>query len=407
MALGNIFALDLGTTKFCLAGLLQKASHERPVFDSVSVPARGMKRGMVCDYNEAKEALLHLLDLAEKHFLADIQKVLVGVAGTHLKHWKNAVTTPLNAEITPEHLQRLVAKARSEGKHEDREILHAIPLLYKIDEREPVKNPMGFSGRQLSADFFYIDSDDSYLRDILQLCNQSGLEIIRFYSESIASASVTVSDDQKQLGVVLADIGGGTTDGVAFINGHPSSAFSVNVAGTLMTSDLAIGLNLNQIEAERVKAFFGLRRNTQEDLLVFDVYGNERRIKAKDVFPILAPRIYELAEMLANHLKPFKGQLGAGLLLTGGGSEVHEICPFLEQLFKIPVCKAQPAMTYESSRINTQSVAGVTQFPTKLATAFGLINLEVGQRKFEQTEKKSLLSNHYVNQFLNWLKELS
>ena len=123
-----------------------------------------------------------------------------------------------------------------------REILHSIPLRYRIDRREWLRNPLGFSGDNLEAEFFTIDSDRYYLEDVLNLCNDVGLEVKKFAAESIASASVTLSDSEKEMGVALVDIGGGTADGIIFINGVPHHSFSIAVAGSLATQGLVIWL---------------------------------------------------------------------------------------------------------------------------------------------------------------------
>lgn len=407
MSFGNIFALDLGTTKFCIAGLSYD-NNEQPHFDAVSVPAAGMKRGMVCDFAAAKAGILQLLDLAEQHFDTEITKVVVGVAGNVLHCWKSPVSTPISGqEITPSSLKKLSTLARSTAKRAEREVLHTVPLHYRVDGREPVRNPVGFSGHSLSADFFHIDADASYLRDIIQLCNQSGLEVVRLYSEAFSSASVTVDDQLKDLGVVVCDIGGGTTDGLLFQNGFPAASFSVNVAGSLMTNDLAIGLNLSVEEAERVKCYFGLRKDRDLKLEVQDVLKKTKIVTAKEVYPILACRIFELAQLIVEQLKPYKGKIGGGVLLTGGGSEVQELAPFFAELLRVPVKKSSPHMHLPASTPDQPHKKHLQTFETKLATAFGLINLEVGHKQFEQSLKRSVWSNQYLNQFLNWLKELS
>lgn len=413
--LKNLFALDLGTTKFCLATVRQNAVGQQQV-ETVSVPAEGMRRGMLSNVAEARVAINGLLELAERQFGADINKVVVGIAGSHLAGQTISTSVAVQGEtVTGRDMQALIEKVESQYASDSRELLHTVPVGYKVDQRETTDDPRGFRGKALTGEFFLIDADKFYLRDVVDVCNECGLQVTRLYSEPFASASVTVPDSHKNLGVAMADIGGGTTDGLVFKGGRPVAVFTVNVAGKLMTNDLAIGLSTSHEEAEKVKIRFGVKPRPGDSLEIRDVRGVARTITAKDVSPILLPRIHELGGLIAQSLIPFRGSLGGGLLLTGGGADVKGIAEYFHTKMHVPVQRARPVLEGEGplSRqpgkhgVDADAVLHRSTHPSKHATVIGLLNLELGRLGEQQKNRKNTWSNRYIGQFVNWIKELS
>ncbi len=388
----NLFALDLGTTKFCIAALTWE--QQKPRLRIVDVPADGMHRGMVCDFSKAELCLRELIEKAEKELDLTIDKVIVGVAGSHLR--SHIVQHSIDIQRHPcqsKHLQRLLEEVELAEENPFRELLHCVPIGYRIDQREETDNPLGFTGSQLSGRYFIIDSDKDYLKDLIRICNANGLEVQRLYSEPFASASVSVDDEAKRLGLAIADIGGGTTDGIIFQNGKPVSAFTINIAGSMMSKDLAVGLNLNLQDAETIKHQFGLMYYNEAKEL-----RHELDPMSKKVFVILGSRIHELGSHLANDLKDFRGLLGAGILLTGGGSQVKGIEKFLSDRFKIRVLVQEPQLPFKD--------VDKPLLNSRHATALGLLNLELGRSKSIESESTSW-SKRYIDQFVNWIRELS
>jgi cell division protein FtsA len=309
--------------------------------------------------------------------------------------------------VTGRDLTALVEKVESQYASDTRELLHTVPVGYRVDARETVEDPRGFRGRVLTGEFFLIDADKFYLRDVVDVCNECGLQVVRLYSEPFASASVTVPDTHKQLGVALADIGGGTTDGIVFKSGRPVSVFTVNVAGKLMTNDLAIGLSTTPDEAEKVKIRFGVKPRAGDSCDLRDLRGATRVITAKDVNPILLPRIHELGGLIAQALMPFRGTLGGGLLLTGGGADVKGIAEYFHLKMGVPVLRARPVLADAGTGISAEATLTRSTHPTKHATVIGLLNLELGRLSEAQKSKKTTWTTRYLGQFVNWIKELS
>lgn len=383
--MNDVFALDLGTTKFCLA------VHRRDKkFDLCLLPAGGVKKGMLADFSAAKWVLLELVDLAEKKFHTRIKTVTVGITGNHLRYYRSFAQHKVTGQrITSETVKLLATQAKQSVQRDKREILHLIPLRYRIDNREWLNNPLGFSGEVLEAEFFTIDSDRHYLQDVLHLCNDSGLEVKKFTAESIASASVTLTDNEKEMGVALVDIGGGTADGIVFINGVPHHSFSIAIAGSLATQDLSYGLNISQQDAELVKQHFGLMTSDlKKSLDIFNLQREKINITWRNVYPILAPRIDEFASLLQRELLPFNRLLRGGIALTGGGAQLLELAGYLKEHLQINTYKIVPKFDVSNS------------FNLKYATVLGLLNIA-------DNRQRDLKSPGYLRSLLSWVRELS
>ena len=251
MEYDNIVALDLGTTKFCIAVVQNQGSDIAPRLKIISVPARGMRKGMLADFTEAQEALSALLDLAEQELSIFITKVCVGVAGSHLKsniveHKTSlASESPINHEV----LDEIENHLRLSHGCKLSNVIYTQALAYKLDGREWIDNPIGFSGNDLLSKHFIIRADRNYLNDIIRLCGNCGVEVSRVFAEPLASSSVLVT--QHKLVGVVADIGGGTTDGIVSTP-QTSKLFATNVGGNLIANDLVLGLNsINAGENQR------------------------------------------------------------------------------------------------------------------------------------------------------------
>ena len=176
----NIFAIDFGTTKFCIAALVNNKSGSK--LKVISVPARGMYRGMINDFDKATAALNILIEKAENELDVDVRKITIGIAGSHLKGHKITTETNIESEeITAKKLYKLLESVEKENNNPIRELLHIIPIEYKIDNREPTSNPIGFTGKTLHSKYFMIDADKSYVKDVIRLCNNCGLEVVEYF----------------------------------------------------------------------------------------------------------------------------------------------------------------------------------------------------------------------------------
>ncbi len=402
----NICALDLGTTKFCIAHLIQPSDMggKLDILTS-SIPAEGMHRGMLADKEKAIKCLSKLIDNFEKNTLLDVHHAIVGVAGSHLKGHTVTASRPLVKKVvTLKDLHDLTKQVEVDHNSHKREILHIIPISYTVDSRKKLDNPLGLYGDQVGGEFFVIDAEKSYLRDIVDICNKSGLHVVKLFSEPLASSSVTLSDELKAVGCTVLDIGGGTSDGLIYVNGQPIHLYTVNIAGKMMTSDLSIGLGISMRDAENLKLHLA------SDLEYFpadfqDIFGKIKSITRSDALKILGPRIYELALLVGKEISPFKNYLKGGIVLTGGAANITGIIEIFTNFLGLPVTRIDPELklfTEPNGLPNNQR----PRYSGPMATTLGLIDLEINRLQLSFSNKKSLRHLGYFGTLINWLKEL-
>lgn len=392
----SIFALDLGTTKFCIAVLDPLESSDK--IKLCEVPAKGMKRGMLSDFAEAQVALAELVEKAENDLGIDLRKIVVGVAGSHLKGSTLYKEIAIQESfIRQRHIDDLTHEVESLSRGNDRELLHCIPVEFKVDSREAIPNPIGLSGAKLTGRYFLIDADKNYLKDLVRLCNQCGLEVEQLFSEPFASASVTVHDHLKNLGVAVADIGGGTTDGIIFQNGRPVDMFTINTAGNHVNRDLSVGLNIPIVEGLKLKEEYGLS-DLPSSVHITDIHGQTLDADREQIENILQARILELGKYMFHALVSHQGNLGGGIILTGGGSRLKGIDHFLAGKFGISVRSQCPSLPMSQMS---------QDFSSRHATAIGLLNLEYGRRQVLGFDESSFWPKKYFSQFVNWVRDLS
>lgn len=398
----KIFALDLGTTKFCMALLEFQEKDFDIKIDTVCVNSSGMNRGMLADFYAAQKSLTSLIELSEKEFETRIDRITLGVSGTHLKSGFVSAQLPIDNDriIKPKTLEKIKNQIQLDHMNEKRELIHISPYGYQIDEREWLLNPLGFSGTHLGAKFFVIEADKFYLTDLIRLCNSCGIKVHSLVSEQFASSLVTVDPSRKELGVVLLDIGGGTTDGMIFMNGKPTKVFTINIGGNLMTKDLSIGLGVPLEEAERIKIVSGLMQSeTQFSWDIRDFQGQPRQINPIQVFEILEARISELAELVKKEISSFKPFLQGGVILTGGGSDVIGISSIFQNKLKLHVDKVDPTFKNSSDSIE------ISKLSSKYATVLGLLQQEYSQQTHLSLGAKLRPLGSFFK-IINWMKEL-
>jgi cell division protein FtsA len=332
----HLVALDLGTTKFGLVCVFKDKLNNKLSIKKEAVDAKGMSKGMLNDFTSAKEALSNLIKESEEKFGFKITNICVGIAGSHLKSTQIKINYSLKKSqiIDKSLLSFLSEQAHFQATTNGLEAVYLETLGFKIDDRPISLNPLGLSGQEIEAKFFIIQSNQHYLRDVISLVNSCNCAITGFYPEPIASAQATLNSTHKDSGVILLDIGGGTSDGIAYFNGLPQEVFTFNIGGKTFTKDLSIGLGLPYKEAEKVKRFQGISINTPIEVL--STHNKTKSITLEESQKILLPRIDELIHLLKAKIKlPF----GSGLVLTGGGSELFGLTERISSVLKVEVHK--------------------------------------------------------------------
>lgn len=410
MKSNRTFALDLGTTKFCFAALKKQNASATPLIETISVKAEGMRRGMLADFQEARTALLKLIEITEKEFNTHISKVTVGIAGSHLNSSIICKDIhPTHGIITDSTIDKIYSIAKNEQSPLNKVILQTVPLLYKLDDREWVASPKNFHAEIVTGKFFRIGADKNYVKDVMDLCNQCGLEVVNFYAEPYASASVTLSEHDKKFGVAVIDIGGGTTDGIIFYQGIPIKIFTINIGGILMTHDLSIGLGISYEAAEHIKLKFGLRPPVKGEFIqIKNIHSKQISVAVHDIYRILFARIYELTLLIQKEIRAVKIPLKSGLVVTGGGSEVHNITDVMSKILNLHAKKSLPHLALSPIPENPNSNKDEqTNLAGNFSTACGMVFLETQLKKQESLKGKAWFLGKHFNTFINWVKELS
>lgn len=393
-------ALDLGTTKFCLAHISYSQNTGDSHIDVSHVPAEGMHRGMLTNKQKAITALQSLIDIHEKKYQQDIRDVVVGIAGSHLRGRKITVSKRISKSPTSQRdLDDLNEQVILKTNNSYREIMHIIPVAYQVDSRF-LEKPIGSHGNVIACEYFVIDADRGYLKDVIDVCNRSGLIIKKFYSEPFASASAILCTQFKASGCTIVDIGGGTSDGIIFLNNQPTKVYTVNIAGKMMTNDLSIGLGISIGDAEIIKQ--SLNNGHASEFNVTDIFGRLKIISRSECLRILIPRIRELATLINKEIDHSRHLLTGGIILTGGASEVINITEIFEKICSLPTRRLQPVIHIEGCTIqNLESSYG-----GPMSTVLGLLNLELKSLEISTTANSLHWSNRFLGSFLNWIKEL-
>lgn len=372
---GIITGLDIGTTKI---GVVVAEPTENDSFRILGVgnaPSEGLKKGVVVNLEAAVESVRKALDDAELVTGMKIDSAQVSIAGDHIKsiNSRGVVAIGKNSvEIVPSDVDRAIDAAKTVAIPSDREIIHVLPQEYTVDDQGGIKDPVGFSGVRLEVDIHIVTGSVSAARNILKCVERSGILVDELVLEPLASSYAVLTKDEMELGSVVIDMGGGTTDLAVFHEGSVKHTAVVGIGGKNVTSDLAIGLRTPLDQAERLKCNYGSALSSLVDatemVVVPGVAGRESKEVSRSVLAsIIEPRTEEIFSLVARELKRghFTEMLAAGVVLTGGAAQLEGALELAEQIFDLPAKLGTP-LQFENS-------AEITPGPA-FSTGVGLIH---------------------------------
>ena len=343
----NIIAgLDLGTTKVCVV-IAEKLDNNR--FDILGfgiAPSEGLHKGLVANISKTAEAIKEATAIACNRAGINITLVNVGVAGEHItsmRHRNFITISNDEKEITKTDLDRLEADVRTIRIPSDRQILHIIPEEFSVDYQGGIENPIGISGSRLEASNHIVLASIPAMQNIKKSVERAGLHVQDYILQPIASSSSVLEESEKDLGVALIDIGGGTTDIAIFHNKAIKHTKVIGVAGNQVTNDIRESLGVVTEEAEKLKKDFGFATEAaiirEEDILIRGVgaRGNTK-IPISLLTQIISLRMRELFVLIDNEIRSagFKNKIKAGIVLTGGGSLLKGCTELAEEVFGLP-----------------------------------------------------------------------
>lgn len=339
--------LDIGTTKISCIIADQSASGELRIVGVGNAPSEGLRRGAVVDLEKTVASITRAVEEAERMAGVQAKGVHAGIAGDHIRSLNSrgvvAVSRKDN-EIHAADVARVIEAAKAIAIPTDREIIHVIPQEFIVDDQDGIKDPVGMSGVRLEAEVHIITGAVTSARNICRAIQRAGLKVYDLTLEPLASAAAVLDDDEKDLGVVLLDLGGGTTDVAVFHEGAVRHTSIIPFGGANVTSDIAIGLRTPIDKAEAIKIQFGVALaamvHGDETVSVSGVGGRgDKEISRHVLASMIEPRMEEIfalanKEVRKNHFAPL---IGGGVVLTGGTSLLPGAVELAEQVFEMPV----------------------------------------------------------------------
>jgi cell division protein FtsA len=371
-ASNTVVGLDIGTSK--IAAIIGKINSdgEIEVVGMGTHPSRGLKKGVVVNIDATVESIQHAIDEAERMSGYMVESVYVGIAGSHIKSFNsNGMVAIRNQDVQPEDIERVMDAAQTIAIPGDERILHILSQEYIIDSQGGIREPIGMSGVRLEAKVHMVTGSVSAAQNIIKCVERCGLGVADIILEQLASSESVLSEDEKELGVCLVDIGGGTSDIAVFHNGAISHTAVISVAGDQVTNDIAVALRTPTQAAEEIKKKYACALpqliSKDEEIEVPSVGDRPARcLSRRTLVEVVEPRYEELFQLIQAELRSagFEDILAAGIVLTGGSSLVEGAVELAEEVFHMPVRLGYP-----------QGIKGLTEEVNSpsFATTVGLL----------------------------------
>ncbi len=377
-----ITGLDIGTTKICavIAGVGPGSLPE--IIGVGTSPCAGLHKGVVIDLAATTEAIGTAIHKAEKMAGEEVHSVVAGITGEHMACLNSRsviAITHQSREITESDVERLIETAKIIVIPPDREIVHAIPRWYSVDGQDGVHAPVGMHGNRLEVETHIVTGMSSFIQNVVKCVHQAGYSVDGTVLEPIATSESVLGPAETDLGVVLVDIGGGTSDVAIYIAGSIYYSGVVPVGGSHVTRDIAIGLRTSIEEAERLKVNFGCALSGyegQDEPFEFTSLGSTRprQLPRKVLAEIIEPRMMELLQMVREHIETAgcADRVPAGMVLAGGGSLLKGLPELVEQAVGMAARVGSPS-----------GVTGLVESVSSpaCATAVGLVRFWAGHEE--------------------------
>jgi len=349
----TLTSIDVGTTKVCTTiADIDDGDGIRVIGVGVT-PSQGLHKGLVVNINDAKESIRESVKQAEQVSNYKVESAYIGVTGRHVSSLNNrgvVAVTRNDRLVRPDDLRRVLASAQSVKIPKDRKLLHVIPRSYAIDGQVGVKNPVGMHGFRLDVETHIITAAITSVQNLVKCIRSIGIDVDDLILEPLASSEAVLTEDEKQVGVILADIGGGTTDIAVFREGSIWHTSILPVAGYQITRDVAIGLGLPFDIAEEMKKRYGSVMPVYESKVetTSTISENGHGVSYQDLCDIIRARVEEIIRLILLELprSEYEELVPAGLVLTGGSSNLSGIEALGRDILRLPVRVGIPTRMY-------------------------------------------------------------
>jgi cell division protein FtsA len=345
-----IFGIDIGTTKICaLVGAVR--NRELQIIGLGMQPSNGMRKGMVVDVPSASIALASAVEAAEQTSGYQLSQGLVSIAGEHIGSTNNRGLVAIGRNdtgVTPQDIDRALETAQAIAIPNNRQIIHLIPRHYTIDDHEGVRQPLGMHGYRLEIEAHIVTAAVSAVQNLQQCCENVGIRVEDMVMNALASAEAVLEPAEKEMGVLLADIGGGTTDLALYKQGTVWHTKVIPIGGYHITNDIAIGLRAPYDVAEKAKIQYGDCRPAEIDpdfVFTVEPFGGEKiQVGRQDLAQVVEARVEEIFHMILKDIQQsgYDELLPAGIVLTGGTALLRGITTVAERVLNVPARVATP-----------------------------------------------------------------
>jgi len=396
-----IVGLDIGTSK--IVALVGEISPEGRlnVIGMGSQDSKGLKKGVVVNIEETVQTISRVVQEVELMADCKVRDVYTGIAGSHIKSFNSEGMVAIkDKEVSETDVERVIETARAMPIPAEQEILHILTQEFVIDGQDGIREPIGMSGMRLEVKTHIVTGAISAAQNIVKCVRRCGLEVNDLVLQPLASSYATLSEDEKDLGVCLIDIGGGTTDLAVWTQGAIRYTSVIPIAGDQITNDIAMALRTPTREAEDIKCKYGCAlsqlADPEETLEVAGVDDRpSRKMARRALADVIQPRVEELYELIQNELRRagFEEVLSSGIVLTGGAAVMPGMIELGEEIFHMPVRMGMPK--YHGS------LADVVQSP-RFSTAYGLLLEAQTQRKRGQKVSESRSMKDVMSRMKAW-----
>ena len=367
-----IVGLDIGTTKICAIAVEGDDIEELNVVGVGTAKSEGLRKGVVVNIEKTVKAIKKAVEECELMCGTQIRSVYAGIAGHHIRgqNSRGMVTVYHNRIVTDEDIRRVIDAAQVLIPN-DREVLHILPQEFIVDDQDGVQNPLGMAAARLEVNVHIVTGSVTSAQNIIKCCNQSGLDVEDIVLEPLSSSQAVLSPDEQEVGVVLVDIGGGTTDVTIYSEGSIVHTAVLALGGNHLTHDIAIGLGAPLHEAEEIKHNFGVAMTSmvkEDEMIEVPSVGgrNNRTMKKRVLASIIEDRFREIFELIAHEIEKthFHTLMASGVVITGGTCIMPGADQLASQVLNLPVRVGFP-----------ENITGLREmiYSPKYATSVGLV----------------------------------
>ena len=340
-----IVGLDIGTSKVVAIVGEVRQDNEIEIIGIGSHPSRGLKKGVVVNIESTVQSIQRAVEEAELMAGVEIDSVFAGIAGSHVSSLNSHGIVPIkDGEVSHADVERVIDAARAVAIPADQKILHILPQEFIIDNQEGIHDPVGMSGVRLEARVHMVTGAVSAAQNIIKCVRRCGLEVEDLILEQLASSYSVLEDDEKDLGVCLVDIGGGTTDIAVFTGGSIRHTAVIPIAGDQVTNDIAVALRTPTQHAEEIKLKYACALTqlaSADETIEVPSIGDRppRRLSRQTLAEVVEPRYEELLTLIQAELRRsgYEDLVAGGVVLTGGSSKMEGLIDLAEEVFHMPV----------------------------------------------------------------------